>query len=240
MNNAKLFKYTSSLLLAASLSGCNTIGDTVSNPLRKEKSVENVTLDYDLVKYTLVSGYKQTQKQNEVSLTLEPVSVEEPEVKHRITATQEATFLTLNGQMNYSVLYEPFIQKDDRIKFTLKIANNHDRVIRPSNSVVTFKVDNQSSSVSSENYQDFINSLITPNSSKEIVISGPRLSEIKGETGTIAIDIYELKVGEQYSNYSWVIDYKKIKSQVSTTRVVEPSYMTPQQAYSINGKAITI
>jgi hypothetical protein len=150
------------------------------------------------------------------------------------------TILQVSGKSYYEINYIPVVSVDDRIKFRVKISNNSNRVLRPSSAVVSFNVDGAQTSVSEENYTDFLNALITPNATKEIEIYGPNLNKLKESKGTIAIDIYELNIGGKLANFSWILQYDKINRTINSFSQTEKKYLTPFEAQSLNGKLVKL
>lgn len=217
------------------LSGCQNLLPTTSS----EPVVEAKTINTETVDYKLIQGAKR-QTQNEVSLTLEPVSIEEGDIYHRVSVKSLFTLISTGGQKDYEVTYNPVVSQDERLNFTLKVSNSSSRVLRPSGAVLTFRVDGSSTSVKGENYQELLNMMIVPNSNSEITVSGPKLSELKKDKGVMAIDLYEVKVGDNLSNYSWVLEYEKKDATINTTVKVEKVTMTPYNAQKLNGKLVKL
>lgn len=224
------------------LSGCKTTGldlsqldlDDSSYPVVVEQSI-----DTDLVEYRFVQG-KNRQTKNKVSVTLEPISIEQGEILHRIELEPMFTLLTVNGRENYKATYTPVIRQDDRLQFTLKVANASSRVLRPSGAVLTFNVDGKSTSVKQGNYEQLVNVMIVPNNSEEITVQGPKLSELKKDKGILAIDIYEVKVGDHLSSYSWVLEYEKLPTTIETIVKTDKITATPSEATKINGNLVKL
>lgn len=218
------------------LSGCQNVLPTTSTkyPILESKSIKTET-----VAYQLIQGEKR-QTQNQVSMTLEPVSIEDADIYHRISVKPLFTLISTNGQKDYELTYNPVISQDERLKFTLKVSNSSSRVLRPSGAVLTFRVDGSSTSVKSDNYQELLNMMIVPNSNSEITVAGPKLSELKKSKGVMAIDLYEVKVGDNLSNYSWILEYEKKEGVINTTVKAEKVSMTPYDAQNINGKTVKI
>lgn len=199
-----------------------------------EKSIKT-----ESVNYSFVQG-KKRQTKNKVSVTLEPVSVEDAEIFHKVSLKPALTLVKVNGKSNYQATYNPVVDQDDRLRFTLKVANASSRVLRPSGSVLTFNIDGKSTSVSQDEYAELVNVMIVPNNSQEIVIQGPKLSELKKDKGVLAIDLYEVKIGNKLSNYNWILQYEKTAKTIDTVIKTEKLSMTPKEAFNYDGKIIQL
>jgi len=100
------------------------------------------------------------------------------------------------------------------VKFRLKISNHSKRVLRPNDAVVIFDIDGETISLSNKNYKNFLNALITPGKSKEVIISGPEIQALeKAKKGVLRFAIYELKTGNKLSNFEWYYNFKVEKKE---------------------------
>ncbi|MCG6201063.1 hypothetical protein [Psychromonas antarctica] len=223
------------------LSGCQTLDMSSLSSANGlvYPHIEKKAINTETVNYKLVQGSKR-QTKNKVSITLEPVVIEEGDIYHRVSVKPLFTLLTVDGQKNYEVTYSPVVSQDERLRFNLKVSNSSSRVLRPSGAVLTFGVDGSSTSVRSDNYQELLNMMIVPNSNTEIVVAGPKLSELKKDKGVMAIDLYEVKVGDKLSNYSWILEYEKKGATLNTIIKKEKITVTNDEARSLHGKLVVL
>ena len=224
-------------LTAASLIGCVPPGGLVpQNNVPAQPAKTPTTLNVTDVDFSFQKQTAAKQKQHGVSIMLEPISLGDGQVSHRADVKALPTLIKMAGDSRFEVTYVPEMDQDDRLRFRLKVQNGSKRVLRPSGALITFNVDGKSKSVSGDEHVDFLEMLLPPNASKEVVIAGPKMSELGGPSGLIAIDIYELQVGGELANYSWLINYKKSSNEVASFTEVKTQYLLPEEAALINGK----
>ena len=180
------------------------------------------------------------QSLNNVTVTLEPISIDEGSVLHRVKAKETFNLLKPEDSTTYEVKYTPILKQKDRLQFRVKITNKSKRVLRPSDSVLTFNVDGESTSVSGDEYESFLNMMVAPGSSKEVIINGPKLSELSEAKGLLAIDIFELKIGDKLGNYGWFLSYNKEDGTINTVQRTDRGYMFNADVYKMHGKLVKL
>ena len=226
------------------ITGCNSgniINSVVPPSFRTSSAPESEPITISATGITLshLNKSKKRISKNNISIAVEPVS-NELEKWYRYDLEEVPVAYTVSSH-KYPYIQKkiPFYQHDsDRIKLRAKIQNNSDRVLHLNNIIVSFDIDGKNTSVAGDFYTNLSSVLITPNSNKEVLFYGPKISEISDNNGTIKLGIYEVKVGSKYANYEWHITYKTKTITKSTEITASEITLTRYEAEKIQDKTV--
>jgi uncharacterized glyoxalase superfamily protein PhnB len=250
--NIKITKYDSernlylfiAILSCTVITGCNSsniINSVVPPSFRSSAAPESEPITISATDLTLshLNKKQKRQSKNKISITIETVS-NELEKWYRYDLQEVPVAYTVSShRYPYIQKKVPFYQHDsDRVKLRAKIQNNSDRVLHLKNAIVSFDIDGNNTSVAGDFYSNLSNALITPNSNKEVVFYGPKISDITDKTGTIKLGIYEVTVGNKYANYEWHISYKTITVTKSSEITASEITLTHYEAEKMQNKTV--
>ncbi|MDX2505603.1 MAG: hypothetical protein QNL62_14150 [Gammaproteobacteria bacterium] len=195
--------------LISGLAGCNakTIIPYAYLPAAEPKS-EAISVSTQNAVLTHLDKKKKRQTKNMVTIDIEPISNElEKWFKYELTK-EAVVYTSSNNVYPYIQKKIPFYKYDsDRLKLRAKIQNNSDRVLHLKNIIISFEIDGKNTSVAGDFYSNLSSAIITPNSNKEIIFYGPRVEELKDKNGVIKLGIYEVNIGNKFTNYEWYLSY---------------------------------
>jgi hypothetical protein len=244
-NNSKRYLYLYIATLSCSvITGCNTsniINSLVPSGFRSSAAPESEPITVTATEITLghLNKNQKRQTKNKISITIEPV-YNELEKWYRYDLQEVPVAYTVSSD-RYPYIQKkiPFYQHDsDRVKLRAKIQNNSNRVLHLKNVIVSFDIDGKNTSVAGDFYSNLSEVLITPNSNKEVVFYGPKISEITDKTGTIKLGIYEVTVGSKYANYEWHLSYKTVTVTKSSEITASEITLTRYEATKMQNKTV--
>ncbi|WP_038247693.1 hypothetical protein [Ghiorsea bivora] len=249
MNFKQTITYATILtLLAACVPPKQTT--TINTKTEPAKPVTAVALNITPLKQT-----KLSQTKSKVTVRIEPINEWSYHWVYTNLYTQkpdEIKLFTLkieDGKKDYIKESKPNLFYDnENVRFKITISNQSDKVIRPSGSVLTIDADGKNLPVQKSQMLDYINAIIVPNSSKEMIISPFTIKALTSKNhGTIRFGLYELKVGDKLETFEWYYNFKKVfhtikgQSTIHTEERLYPFNVPARQGQRTPGpKAVII
>lgn len=161
---------------------------------------------------------KLSQTKSKVTVRIEPINewsyhwIYTNFYTQKPDATKLFTLRIEDGKKDYVKKSKPYLLYDnENVRFKITISNQSDKVLRPSGSVLTIDADGKNLPVQKSQMLDYINAIIVPNSSKEMIISPFTIKALTSKNhGTIRFGLYELKVGDKLETFEWYYNFKKV------------------------------
>ncbi|HXJ56241.1 MAG TPA: hypothetical protein VNU68_06215 [Verrucomicrobiae bacterium] len=181
--NHSVTRLTTCALLAACLTACKSI----NHPPPDDKLI----LRYQLPVLTPVEPAKQDQEKDGIRISVAPYSY-----TSKLTVQKEyrraPALLILDHQYPADVRKTPAIAvTPENLRFTIKINNRLERVLRLAGTVVSFQLAGKTVAVNKAGYEDFLNGIILPRQEGEFEVAGPNLSALP-DHATIALLLYDI------------------------------------------------
>lgn len=209
-----------------------------STPTVKTEPAQDITAY--VVEITPLKQTQLSQKKSNVTVRIEPINDYSFHWEYEHTYIQKPDEIKLfslrieDGKKDYIHKAIPSLIRDNPfVRFKITISNQSDKVIRPAGSVLTIDIDGKNVPINTANISDYLNAIIVPNSSKEMIISPFYMAALVHKSGTIRIGLYELKVGDKLETFEWYYSFKTVMKKIKG----EPTIISEERKYPFNVRA---